>query len=205
VKLALKFSLAMLFFSSIQAVANCIEVVDLSTELPPRFISKAGVVVSYEYDLLRDEYQLSWRSKNVDGGPFGPFPLTMSCGTPALKWESSEFLLFERGCGTFCWYVKIFALDPLGLPYQKIDRPLAFHQGSNLLAYYHSQDVIHVKNLASGQEQSIATELKCDFYSGLCFSDISFGYKSLEYTWRSTGEIFTVDLSPALFDHGGTK
>ena len=199
-KLTKMLCVAVIFVSSIEINAGCTDVVDFTTELPPRFITKAGVIVSYEYDLKRDEYQLSWRRNNAHGGPFGPFHLTMSCGTPALEWETDEFLLFGRGCGTFCWYVKVFALGPTGLPYQKIDRPLAFHLGSNLLAYYQSQDVIHVKNLASGYEQSIATAFKCDFYSGLCISDVSFGYKSLTYTWRYTGENITVDLSPALFN-----
>lgn len=190
----------MIFISSIEVNAGGKDVVDLATELPPRFMTKAGVIVSYEYDLKRDEYQLSWRRNNAHGGPFGPFHLTMSCGTPTLAWETDEFLLFERGCGTFCWYVKVFALGPAGVPYQKIDSPLAFYRASNLLAYYQSQDVVHVKNLVSGYEQSIATAFKCDFYSGLCFSDVSIGYKTLTYTWRATGEIITVGLSAALFN-----
>jgi hypothetical protein len=188
----------------LNTMAICINVVDLATELPPEFTTKENVQISFQYDLNLDTYTLTWKQGNRSGGPFGPFSLTMSCGTPELKWENKNFLLFERGCGTFCWYVKIFSLLPdefQEVPeYQRIERPLAFDSDRNLLAYYYSQDTIHVKNLVSGYEQVVNTAYKCEFYSGLCINEVQFNNDSLEYNWRlnPSGEKISVSLEDRL-------
>jgi hypothetical protein len=141
--------------------ADCIDIAGIENELPSGFTTKGNVQISYQYKLEKNEFSLSWRLGERSEGPFGPFPLTMSCGIPSLKWENANFLLFERGCGTFCWYVKAFSLatqEEYQTPmYQRIDRPLAFDSKRNLLAYYHSQNVIHLKNLVSGYEQEVIT------------------------------------------------
>ena len=105
-----------------------------------------------------------------------------------MRRENSEFLLFWSGCGTFCWYYQVYSLSPGGphdVPdYQRVERPLAFDSKRNLIAYYHSQNMIHVKNLITGYEQAVRTEYDCDYYSGLCFTDVRFSGDKLEYTWR---------------------
>ncbi len=183
--------------------AGCIDVVDLDNELPASITSRGNTHISYQYDLEKDTYTLSWQQGDRSAGPFGPFALTMSCGTPVLKWESPELLLFGRGCGTFCWYLKVFSLFPdKSVPdYQKIERPLAFDSDRNLIAYYQDQDLIHVKNLLSGYEQAIPTVEKCQFRSGLCIADVTFRSGNLEYSWRmdSTGRIRSVPLDESLF------
>jgi hypothetical protein len=179
----------LLCFFSPYVGADCIEFAGIENELPSGFTTKGNVQISYQYKLEKNEFSLSWQLEERSGGPFGPFPLTMSCGIPSLKWENANFLLFERGCGTFCWYVKAFSLatqeehqTPM---YQRIDRPLAFDSKRNLLAYYHSQNVIHLKNLVSGYEQEVITIHECEYYSGLCFEGVGFSNDALEYTWRS--------------------
>jgi hypothetical protein len=182
------------------AAAACKDVVDLSTELPATFTTQGKVVISYQYDLMTDKYSLAWKRGDSSDGPFGPFPLTMSCGTASLKWETDQFLVFERGCGTFCWYAKVFALVDGAPRYQRIERPLSFHAASNVIAYYRTQDVIQLRNLVSGFELSVETASRCSFFSGLCISDVSFDGNSLTYTWRQTGGHITVDLAPAIFE-----
>ena len=195
-----------LLFLSMDAMAGCIDVVDPTTELPSGFTTDGNVQISFLYNLDNDTYTLAWSQGNRSGGPFGPFPLTMSCQTPELKWENTSFLGFERGCGTFCWYVKIFSLLPdeaQGVQeYQRIDRPLALDPDRNLLAYYHSQDTIHVKNLLTGYEQVVPTAYQCEYYSGLCFSDLQFNSDSLVYTWllNPTGEKISVLLEDNLIN-----
>ncbi len=166
----------------------CIDVVDLRVELPPQSVTDSGVMLSYQYDLISDQYSLSWTRQGTTSQMFGPFPMTMSCGTPSVRWENEEFLLMGRGCGTFCWYVKIFYLvENAGneVPYyQRIESPLAFDPERNLLAYYHAQDVIGVRNLISGQTQLIDTAYACEFRSGLCFNDVRFDGQLLRYNWR---------------------
>jgi hypothetical protein len=166
--------------------AACLQVVDLATELPPTIQTPGGIQVSYDYDLVNDQYELYWQSGESSGGPFGPFPLTMACGTPAFSWESSQFMVFSRGCGTFCWYDLVYALSPSpGIPkLQKIERPLAFDAERNRVAYYKDQDLIHIRNLETGHEQAIPTVHNCQFQSGLCIADVKFRGNTLEYTWR---------------------
>ena len=178
--------------------AACIDVVDFATELPASITTAGGTTIAYDYDLQRDHYTMSWQTRISRGGPFGPFAMTMSCGTVGLRWETDEFLVFTRGCGTFCWYAKIFGLIPGTEPYRKIDRPLAFDVVSDLLAVYSSQDTIEVRNLQTDYTQSITTE-QCQFASGLCFSDVTFTEQTLTYTWRSSGEQFSVNLDSDLF------
>ena len=195
-----------LFFLPLDAMAGCIDVVDLTRELPLSFTTNNNVQIAYSYNLNDDTYTLAWELGDQSGGPFGPFPLTMSCGTPELKWENTDFLIFERGCGTFCWYVKIFSLLPeqyQGVPgYQRIERPLAFDATRNLLAYYDSQDTIHVKNLLTGYEQVVNTAYQCEYYSGLCFRDVQFNADTLEYTWvlNPAGETISVSLDDNLLN-----
>jgi hypothetical protein len=186
--------------------ADCIDIPGIERELRAGIITEGDVQISYKYTLEKNEFSLSWQLGERSGGPFGPFPLTMSCGTPSLKWENVNFLIFERGCGTFCWYVKVFSLalqEKHQTPgYQRIDRPLAFDSKRNLLAYYYSQNLIHVKNLVSGYEQEVMTIKECEFHSGLCFQDVGFNDAELEYTWRSdaAGKKITHPLEKELLE-----
>lgn len=204
----LKFLLAtfLLCSSSMNLLADCIDIAGIEDELQSEFITEGKVHVSFHYKLEKNQYSLSWKRGERQGGPFGPFPLTMSCGTPSLEWANEDFLIFERGCGTFCWYVKVFSLTEHEMhqvpKYQRIARPLAFDSKRNLLAYYHSKDVIHIKNLVSGFEQAVRTVYACETSSGLCFTDVTFNNDELEYTWRwnPAGEKVSHPLIQELLD-----
>lgn len=185
---------------SLLSHAACIDVVDLSIELPAQVTTDRGTLLAYQYDLVNDQYSLRWQKGDSESDVFGPFSLTMACTTPAVRWESEQFLLMERGCGTFCWYVKIFRLadsSTIGAPgYQRIERPLAFDFARNLLAYYYDQNLIRVKNLDTGYEQEIRTRYDCEYYSGLCFGDVVIEGATLNYSWRrgQNGEPISAQL-----------
>lgn len=205
---SLRYLLVMLAYLSLSqnAFADCIDIPNIEDELIPAYTTIGNVQISFEYNIEKSEYTLSWDNTIRHGGPFGPFPMTMSCGIPSLKWENNDFVIFDRGCGTFCWYVKIFSLGTAqthSVPeYQQIERPLAFDTKRNLLAYYHSQDEIHIKNLLSGYEQILKTAYECEYYSGLCFKDVGFSNDKLEYTWilNPTDEKLSHPLEQALLE-----
>ncbi len=187
------------------ARAICIDVVDLSVELPATVMTDGGLQLSYEFDLRADTYLLSISGPEVNTDQFGPFPLTMSCGTPAPRWENDDFLITEAGCGTFCWYARIYALTgQIGAErYQRIERPLAFHTETNLLAFYLDKDLIRVTNLLTGASQDLLTAYECEYYSGLCFDSVSLERGMLSYRWISADSgpedgVITSPLSPGL-------
>lgn len=188
-------------FYAFSSEAACIDVVDLSTELPAQITTARGTGVSFIYDFDTDHYSLSWQKDSFDSEWYGPFPLTMACGTSAVRWESSQFLLLESGCGTFCWYTNIFQLSDIASTqapaYQRIERPLAFDEKRNLLVYYYSQNLIHIRNLNTGLEQEIQTAYECEFASGLCFGDVRFSEDELLYSWHrgQNGEPLSVKLA----------
>jgi hypothetical protein len=191
--------LAITAFSNL-AYSACIDVVDLAVELPAQYATSGNVLISYQYDLTDDQYFLSLRRGNSQSELFGPFPLTMACGTAEVRWENDQFLVLERGCGTFFWYAKIFQFpdrSSIDAPaYQRIERPLAFDSQNKLLAYYHSQNLIRIKNLVTGVEQEIRTQYDCEYYSGLCFGDVQIEGGELSYTWHEGqgGERISVEL-----------
>lgn len=197
--------LASLCLTCLGANAACIDVVDLAVELPPLVRTESGLELAYDYDLQVDQYTLSISGNGVDTERFGPFPLTMACATPQVRWENEQFLITEAGCGTFCWYVQVYALatDNGSPPYERIERPLAFNADANLLAYYLDQDLIRVQNLITGAAQDITTAYQCDSYSGLCFDSVELDGDSLSYRWISPGsgnegETITAALSQSV-------
>lgn len=200
-------TILLLCIYSMFSEAACEVVVDFATELPPQTTTTRGVVISFEYDFLRDQYYLSWQKGNRQSELFGPFPFTMACATASVRWESDDYLLLERGCGTFCWYVKIFHLfdsGPFDIPdYERVERPLSFDDERNLLAYYYAQDLIRVRNLNTGYEQEITTKYACEFASGLCISNVTFNGSTLNYNWRGsqTGEQISTLLSRELLQN----
>ena len=198
-----------LIFLAITAFSNlahsiCIDVVDLSVELPAQYATSGNVLISYQYDFTDDQYYLTLQRGNTQSDLFGPFPFTMSCGTAGIRWESDRFLVLERGCGTFCWYAKVFQLPDRGSidtpDYQRIERPLAFDAKNSLLAYYYEQNLIRIKNLISGVEQEIRTQYDCQYNSGLCFGEVEIDGDKLSYTWREGqgGEQISVELESGL-------
>lgn len=198
--LCLMWAACYIVFCGMASQAACIDVVDLSVELPAQVSTPANTIISFDYDLVDDQYSLSLHKGSSESERFGPFPLTMSCGTATVRWESDDFLLLERACGTFCWYAKIFYLADTPAPnvasYQRIERPLAFDGNTDRLAYYHSQNLIRVRNLRTGDEQEIRTKYDCEYYSGLCFGDVQITGQQLQYSWVSdqNGERISVVL-----------
>jgi hypothetical protein len=198
--------ITLLLLTATHVSANCADIAGIEDELPAELTTEGNVEISYQYNLVNNEFSLSWRTEEGTGGPFGPFPLTMSCGIPSLKWKNTDFLIFERGCGTFCWYVKVFSLtthEKHETPaYQRIDRPLAFDSRRNLLAYYQSQNVISIKNLVSGYEQQVSTIHACEYSSGLCFEDVNLVNDELQYRWisKATGKKISHPLDRELLE-----
>lgn len=183
--------------------AACIDVVDVEAELPQNLVTSNNTGVSYSYDLEREQYHVSWGKEGNSGGPYGPFTLTRGCAPAKVKWESDAFLLLEAGCGTFCWYVLVFPLTESNGDHTRIERPLAFDDTRNLLAYYHAKDIIRIENLINGQQQEVRTVYTCDSASGLCIEEVRFTDTSLEYKWRYDPDSrpLSVLLEEQLFDH----
>lgn len=182
--------------------ARCIDVVDVATELPHHELTPNRTGVSYVYDLEKEQYLISWDREHQRGGPYGPFTLTRGCAPARPRWESSEFLLFQAGCGTFCWYLLALPLANTAEQHQRFERPLAFDQTRNLLAYYYAKDIIRIKSLLTGHEQDIRTMYECETASGLCFEAVRFTTTELQYTWRynPAGRILAVSLHDQLID-----
>lgn len=173
------------------AYAKCIDVLRPG-ELPSEITSQNGVKLTYSYRFEEDEtYFISWARGSVSGGPIGPFHLQPSCQIPRIYDESNEFILLEKGCGSFCWYVDVLGLisssESNTGSYESVERPLAFDAVRNLLAHYPRKDFIAIKNLLTGYEQVFPTKNVCQSGSGLCFSDITIRSNSLEYSWESNG------------------
>lgn len=183
--------------------AACIDVV-VPGELPVAITTDQGIDISYSYYLEKEEYSVSLRRGDVEIGTFGPFILNRGCKPAMFAGESREYLILENGCGTFCWYFKIFSLVPrattVNKPYRKVNRPLRFDSKRNLLAYYQSKVLIQIMNLNTGYVQDIKTAFVCESYSGLCFTDVHIGDSTLEYTWiyNPQGKRLSVALESGL-------
>lgn len=171
-------------FGSSTIEARCIDVVDAQVELPYHLVTDRNTGISYQYDLEQEQYVISWSREGHRGGPYGPFTLTRGCVPAKIEWESKNFLLLTAGCGTFCWYALVLPMTTSIDDYIQIERPLAFDESRDLIAYYCEKDVICVKSLLVGQQQKIHIERKCDSASGLCIEDVRFTETSLEYRWR---------------------
>lgn len=180
--------------------ARCVDVVDVATELPDHVVTPNNLGVTYTYNLEKEQYLISWNRGRQGGGPFGPFMLSRGCAPASLRWESTEYLLFAGGCGTFCWYVLALPVAMATEQHQMIERPLAFDPTRNLLAHYPQQDIIRVENLVTGREQDIHTAYECEMASGLCFEAVRFTKTELEYTWRYNPiqRVFSVPLDEEL-------
>ena len=189
----------LIFLLPLAAPAQCIAVVDVAQELPHQVRTPAGTHLLYFYNLELETYLVIVSRDGFDSPPNGPYHLSLACLPAMPRWESDDFVLLEGGCGTFCWYVDVIpvSLEPEPV---RVDRPLAFDAGSNLLAYYADKDLIHVRNLVSGVEQAIQTAHVCESASGLCFEDTEIDNGQLSYTWRlNPAEArFEVDLDTGL-------
>ena len=124
------------------AAAQCLDAVDAQTELPNDLVTSNGTGVSYSYDLEQEQYLVSWSRSGQTGGPYGPFTLTRACVPAMVEWESNDFLLLQGACGAFCWYALVLSLTGGASDWKAIERPLAFDESRNLLAYYREKDTI---------------------------------------------------------------
>lgn len=194
------FAISLAFFTVTDLQAQCIDVVDVATELPHNIVTPNGTSISYFYNLESEQYLLLWSRGEQSGGPYGPYTLTRACAPAQLRWENDRYLLLEAGCGTFCWEVAVIPLAPGGAEDLKIMRPLAFDAERSLLAFYADKDIIRVRNLLTGREQDIRTAYECDSYSGLCFQDLRFVGNELQYVWRydPAGPILTAPLDASV-------
>jgi len=176
------------------ASAQCIDVVNVRSDLPHEVTTPNGTSVSYFYNLANDQYVVLTAS---DGGrevSHGPFVLTRGCVPGHLQWESAEFVLLQAGCGTFCWYVSALPLHGEDLSQQTIQRPLAFDADRNLVVSYSQQDTITITNLVSGKQQHTPTARQCLSASEVCFT-VEFTGDELTYTWKYAPlETFLVQL-----------
>ena len=171
-------------FGSSSIEAGCIDVVDAELELPHRIVTARHTSISYQYDLGREQYVVSWSKGGGRGASYGPFTLTRGCAPAKIKWESENFLLLTAGCGTFCWYVLVLPITTSIEHHKRIERPLTFDESRDLLAHYCDKDIICVESLLTGWQQRIRTEHKCDSASGLCVDEVRITETSLEYRWR---------------------
>jgi hypothetical protein len=187
--------LAALLVPSSNASAGCIDVLNVRKELPYDVATPMGKSLSYFYNLDREQYVVFLSRNGEEATPHGPFVLQRNCHPATLKWESESFVLFEAGCGTFCWTVD--ALSMAGQT-QSVFRPLDFDASRNLILFYAEQDVIGVRNLATLREQKIRTNSPCESASDLCFSDARFSGDRV--TYRQDGRLVTAILEPTHYD-----
>ena len=115
--------------------AKCIDVLQPG-ELPREITTQNGTTLTFAYQFAEDEaYSISWAKSAVAGGPIGPFPLQPGCGIPDVLAESNEFILLQKGCGTFCWYAEVLGVALTGasavVGYERLWRPLAFDTARN--------------------------------------------------------------------------
>jgi hypothetical protein len=186
------------------AVADCADFM-VPGEYPDEIITRKGTTLTFSYEFGdRETYSYSWAKGSTSGGPIGPNSLQPGCKIPSISHESDEFLLLEKGCGSFCWYFVVLGLTPTGdsttATHEIIYLPLAFDADRNLVAYYLQPDTISIKNLLTGYKQIFATEYNCESGSGLCFSNVTFTSESLEYRWESPTGIGPGELLSKQFD-----
>lgn len=164
--------------------ARCIDVVDVQLELPHHLITDRNTGITYQYKLEQEQYVVSWSKDGRQGGPYGPFTLTRGCVPAKMEWESENFLLLVAGCGTFCWYALVLPMTSDIEDHRRIERPLAFDESRDLMAYYCDKDIVCIESLLTGQQQRIQTEQECESASGLCIDEVTITETSLEYKWR---------------------
>lgn len=176
------------------AMAACIDVLDVRNELPYVLETPEGKTLSYFYNLEREQYVILLSLGEEDATTHGPFSLQRNCLPGRLRWESSDFVLIESGCGTFCWLVDV--LSGSGRT-RRVFRPLDFDEERNLLLFYAEQDTLGVENLVTQREQRIRTAEACESASSLCFAAARFDGNEVTYTWDD-GRVFRAPLDDAV-------
>jgi hypothetical protein len=176
------------------ASADCVDVPNVVAELPKENVTPNGVKLTFSYDIERSEYSVAV-SHGSESYFYSGLRLQMNCHPAQLRWESDDFVLLERGCGTFCWNV-----DALGTTLQRrflISRPIAFDAARALVLSYPEWDTIGVLNLATGHQQTIETARHCESSAEVCFDAYPKG-NALIYVWQDGAE-FSVPLDERLF------
>jgi hypothetical protein len=186
------------------AAAQCARVVDVERELPHDVDTPRGNRLSYSYDLASERYYVIATRGEADGVPHGPYSLTRGCAPAALEWENGELVVLTAGCGTFCWEALVLPVTGTAAA-QSIARPLLFDAERNLLAYYPEPNLVRIRNLLTGREQSIRTP-QCVSASATCIAEMRFTASSFDYTFErfdppsapSTLEPLSVPLDASL-------
>jgi hypothetical protein len=177
------------------ASADCSDIPNLLAELPIESVTPKQTHLTYSYNINESEYSVSVR-RDAGSYLYAGLPLERNCHPGTLRWESGEFVLLERGCGTFCWGVEV--LSTTAQRRFSIFRPVEFFAERKLVVSYPEWDAIGVSSLATGYVQSVPTALHCQSSAEVCF-DVRIEGDSLIYVWQNGSE-FAVPLDRRLFE-----
>jgi hypothetical protein len=182
-------------FLPAHAFADCIDIPNLLAELPPERVTPNQTTLAFSYDIRRSEYSVIV-SRGGREFAYAALPLQRNCHPGTLRWESDEFVLLERGCGTFCWGVE--ALGTTDQRRQSIFRPIHFDSARHMVISYPEWDTIAVRSLISGYEQTIPTARHCESSAEICFEPRLEG-DSIVYAWQD-GARYAVPLDETLIN-----